>query len=128
MPIYSVKSMNPYYSLAQTMDNARGLSTNNAVDHSANTSQKGMFMDFSEIPSSSPLNFVDSTMAAQKGMFMDVSEIPSSSSLNVVDSTMAAQKGMFVETTESEFRPSNVSTSLIGAGNYKPHYSLNISG
>ena len=102
MPIYSVKSMNPYYSLAQTMDNARGLSTNNAVDHSANTSQKGMFMDFSEIPSSSPLN--------------------------VVDSTMAAQTGMFVETTESEFHPSNVSTSLIAAGNYKPHYSLNISG
>ena len=128
MPIYSVKSMNPYYSLAQTMDSARGLSTNNAVDHSANTSRKGMFMDVSEIPSSSPLNVVDSTMAARTGVFKDFSEIPSSSPLNVVDSTMAAQTGMFVETTESEFHPSNVSTSLIAAGNYKPHYSLNISG
>ena len=103
MPIYSDKSMNPYYSLAQRMDNARGLSTTNVINYSANSARSGMFMDFSKIPDSSPLNVVDSTMAARTGMFLDYHQ--------------------------SEIRPSHVSVSpLVGAGKYAPHYSLNILG
>ena len=103
MPIYSVKSMNPYYSLSQRVDNARGLSTANVVDHSSNSARSGMFMDFSKIPDSSPLNVVDSTMGARKGMFLDYAQ--------------------------SEISPSHVSVSpLVGAGKHTPHYSLNILG
>ena len=103
MPIYSVKSMNPYYSLSERVDNARGLSTANVVDHSSNSARRGMFMDFSRIPDSSPLNVVDSTMGARKGMFLDYAQ--------------------------SEIRPSHVSVSpIVGAGKHTPHYSLNILG
>ena len=95
--------MNLYYSLSERVDNSRGLSTANVVDHSSNSARRGMFLDFSRIPDSSPLNVVDSTMGARKGMFLDYAQ--------------------------SELRPSHVSVSpLVGAGKYTPYYSLNILG